>query len=126
MINNNIELQHRYVSHIEDDPMVWQKTCDILNEILAETESMVVHRNKVNGAGEGLVIDMLDDRIVACFGMTMPDTEKEEKRVIGVVKRWLRGDVTSIEPEGAHQHILTVPSGSPITEILTSQGTITS
>lgn len=100
----------RYISHVEDDPMVWQKTSDDLSEMLKDTKEFVGHRNNVNGAGEGVVIDTHTDRIVACFEIPMPDDPIEEKRVVEVVKRWFSGEVCSIEPEDGYQHILTIPA----------------
>ncbi|PBN41309.1 hypothetical protein [Sphingobium sp. D43FB] len=88
MYTRNFEIEQRYVGHVQDEPMIWQETSDDIDDIIAQTEDMVRRRIIENGAGEGIVIDTLTNRIVACFGMHIPIDEIEENRVIEVVKLW--------------------------------------
>ena len=92
-----IKIGQRYVGHVEDDPIVWQKSSDDIDEMIAHTEAMVRDRNIANGAGEGVVIDTLSNRIVACFGMDMPSDEIEEARVVEVVKLSLQSHMMETE-----------------------------
>lgn len=84
-----IEIGQRYLSHVEDEPMVWQKSSDDVDELIMCTEALVRRRNMENGAGEGVVIDTMTKRITACFGMDMPSDKIEEEHVVEVVMRWI-------------------------------------
>ncbi|VWX53928.1 hypothetical protein [Novosphingobium sp. 9U] len=64
--------EHRYVSHVEDDPMVWQQKFSSLEEAIDATRAVVVERMVRNGAGEGMIYDRADRRIVASC---KPDVE---------------------------------------------------
>lgn len=87
MNNEFMDIERRYVGHVEDEPMVWQKSSDDLDELIVCTEALVCRRNVENGAGEGVIIDTMTKRIVACFGMDIPNDEIEEAHVVDVVMR---------------------------------------
>lgn len=93
------EIGQRYLSHVQDDPMIWQKSSDDIDDVIAQTEAMVRRRNIENGAGEGVVVDSMTNRIVACFGMEMPTDEIEEAHIVDVVTRWIDGELMPLHPE---------------------------
>ncbi|WP_141249617.1 hypothetical protein [Sphingobium sp. D43FB] len=76
----------RYIGHIEDEPQIWQNYSDNKDDCIKSTGSLVDHRNKVNGAGEGVVIDTITNSIVACFEMHVPTRQEDIEFIIGVVK----------------------------------------
>ncbi|GGN62652.1 hypothetical protein GCM10011349_46490 [Novosphingobium indicum] len=59
--------EYRYISHVEDDPMVFQRYFNKLQEAVDATCMLIVDRMELNGAGDGVVYDRLDRRIVACL-----------------------------------------------------------
>lgn len=59
--------EYRYISHVEDDPMVFQRYFNKLQEAVDATCVLIADRMDRNGAGDGVVYDRVEQRIVACM-----------------------------------------------------------
>lgn len=85
----HFEIKQRYIGHVEDAPMIWQKTSDDIIDIVTQTEAFVKRRIIENGSGVGVVIDTMENRVVSCFSMDEPSNEVEEAHIVDVVMRWI-------------------------------------
>jgi cytosine/adenosine deaminase-related metal-dependent hydrolase len=101
----------RYISHIEDDPLISSTRHDDIGEAMQRAYDQVAYRLIENGCGDGLVFDTFTDQIVSVFGairsctvdgedilsvgvLPMPDAGRQEQMRF-LVRSWdrqLRGD----------------------------------
>lgn len=74
----------RYISHIEDQPQLWQRRFENIGEAVQACHDAVVLQEIRNGCGDGLVVDTLAKRIVCVFdGCVKNDADGEFKLAVG-------------------------------------------
>lgn len=100
----------RYISHVEDDPQVWQSSFATLDKAINATRALVTERMVRNGAGDGVVYDCIERRIVATCDAHITDgtfcgslqvdyhpSPKHLARCAEVVEGWRSGSIVSID-----------------------------
>jgi hypothetical protein len=86
----------RYVCYVEDEPQVWTRATDDLQQARESMKQLVDARIEANGAGSGVVVDTSDESIVETYNVAVPAGD-EAKRVVRVALGWHRGTITSFE-----------------------------
>ena len=74
----DIELSGRYLCHVEDQPMLWQRRFESVGEAVQGCHDAVARRRDENGSGDGFVIDTLAGRVVCVF-----DGSAQRKLAVG-------------------------------------------
>ena len=83
----DIELSGRYLFHVEDQPMLWQRRFESVGEAVQGCHDTVVRRREENGSGDGFVIDTLAGRVVCVFDGSTQDIVAGQRK-LAVVQSW--------------------------------------
>ena len=81
MINEIMALHHeedrdkRYIGYAEDEPSMWLKGFGNLEEAFRATCDAVLAMMLNNGNGDGVVIDIIEDRVLAIIGYDVDDND---------------------------------------------------
>lgn len=63
----NILERGRYLGHVEDEPVLWQRQYRSMDLAEQETKACVLDRLLKNGCGDGLVLDLCSLEVLSCY-----------------------------------------------------------
>ena len=76
----------RFIALIHDDPQVWTGAFSCRSKAVVSMKCGVIERQKINGTGYGIVIDLITDTVVATSEMAWPRGPAEVAQLVDFVR----------------------------------------
>ena len=76
----------RFIALIHDEPQVWTRAFACRSKAVVSMKCRVIERQKLNGAGYGIVIDLITDTVVATSEIAWPRCHAEVVELVDFVR----------------------------------------